>query len=443
MSAPSPAPTFDDPTREIRVGALVAALFFIGFLGWAAFAPLDAGAYAQGVVAVSGNRQAVQHRDGGAVSALHVAEGDHVAAGQPLVEINAAELRAEEQALAARLISLQATRARLIAERQGLRAVPRPAEFATLSAPERRIADEALRLEESQLRARLQLLDTQQAVMTQRVAQLDQQIQGYGRQIEAKREQHRLTTEELASMKSLADRGYAPVARVRSLESDLAGLRGDDGSLQADVARARDAIGEARETMAANAKRHTDEVVDQLRQAEQAIEDAEPKLGAVRDRLARAVVRAPATGRVVGLKIFTVGGVVAPGEVLMEVVPDRAELVLDATVSPNDADDLRPGLLAQVRFPSFHERDLPTLTGRVTRVSADSFLDEHTGQRFFKAQVSVPPAELAQIRKVRGAANGLRPGLPATIVIPLRKRTALQYLLEPLEQTFWSSFREH
>jgi HlyD family secretion protein len=434
--------TTDDPRKEIRTGGLIAFAFFGLFLGWAAFAPLDAGAIGQGVVAVSGNRQAVQHREGGTVAALYVREGDVVKKGQVLLEIGSGDLRAEERALAGRVISLKAARARLAAERDGLAAVPVPADFATLSPEDQVLAGEAMRLETLQLNARRDALRTQEGVLTQRVGQLNQQIVGYSRQSEANQEQQRLLNEELEGTKSLAAKGYAPQTRVRALERTLADLKGSEGSYAADVARSRDAIGEARLQLMATRKQHVEEVVEQLRRTELDLAESEPRWIAAKDRLARAQVRAPATGAVVGLKIHTVGGVVGAGETLMEVVPQDASLVLDVMVSPQDADDLRIGQETQVRFPSFHERDLPVLKGRLTKLSADSFVDEKTGGRFFKAEVAVPPAEVAVIRRVRGAQPGLKPGLPVEVVVPLRKRTALAYLTEPLAQGFWKSFRE-
>lgn len=431
----------DEPRREIWVGGAIASAFFILFLGWAAFVPLDAGAYAQGSVVVSGNRQAVQHRDGGVVSDLLVREGDRVRQGQVLLRIAATELLAQERALTSQVISLKAQRARLIAERDGTALIP-PAEFATYSPEDRVIADEALRLQQLKLSAARQALSSERAVLQQRVGQLSQQINGYDRQFEANAEQQRLIGDELDGMRRLEAQGYAPKTRVRALERSAADLQGQSGALRAESARAREAIGEARMQMVALDRRAVDELVTQLQQTEAQLGDLAPRLQAAREQLARTEVRAPATGAVVGLTAHTVGGVVAPGQTLMEVVPTRADLVVEARVSPNDADDLRVGQETEVRFPAFHENDMPILKGRITKLSADSFTDQNTGISFFKAEVAVPETELARIRRVRGADQGLRPGLPVEVVVPLRKRTALDYLFEPLNQTFWRSFLE-
>lgn len=439
--APPKVPT-DTATKEIRIGGIIAGAFFVLFLGWAALAPLDAGAYAPGKIVVSGNRQAVQHRDGGTVSALHVREGDMVQEGDILVEISAGEVRATERGLTGQVLALLAQRSRLVAERDGLASVATPREFNTLTGPDAVLAEEALSLQRQQFSARGGSRGTQIGVLNQRIQQLTEQINGLNRQLESNREQRRLIGEELDGMRSLADQGFAPVNRVRALERQAAGLDGEEGSLRAQIARANEAIGETRMQMLGVGAQTNEEVADLLRQVQVQLDELTPRLTAARDQLARAQVRAPATGQVVGLSIFTVGGVVQPGQTLMEIVPEEAALVIEAEVSPTDADDLRIGQETEVRFTAFRERDLPILHGELTALSADSFVEERTGRTFFRINVIVPPEELAKVQDVRGEDTGLRPGLPVEVVVPLRKRTALQYFLEPLTQSLWRSFRE-
>ena len=440
---PARPETPDDPKKEMWMGGAIAAAFFIGFLGWAALAPLDAGAYAHGVIAVAGNRQAVQHQGGGTVTAIHVVEGQHVEKGQLLVEIGANEITAVERGLTSEVLQLQAQRARLVAERDHAAYIVTPVEFNGLPEADKLLADDALRLQQQQFVARKNALGGQQGVLGQREKQLNEQINGYNRQLASNREQQRLIDEELTGLKDLAAKGYAPMNRVREVERSAANLRGDDGALQAQIARGGEQIGETRMQSMSLQRQMDQDVADQLRDTQVKLDEVVPKLKAARQQLDDAFVRAPATGKVVGLTVFTEGGVVSAGQVLMEVVPDNKALVIQATVSPNDADDLQIGQDVQVRFSSLHERDLPILHAKITKISADSFADEKSGQRFFRAEVSVPPEDLAEIAKVRGADRGLKPGLPAEIVIPLRKRTALGYLLDPLSQTFWKSFLEH
>ncbi len=433
----------DNPRREIMIGAGIAGAFFLGFLGWAAMTPLDAGAYASGVVAVSGNRQAVQHRDGGTVTAVYVVEGATVTKGQMLVEIGAGEIRANERGLAGQVLTLLAQRARLVAERDRQASIVYPPEFVNLSAEDRIIALDVMNLQQLQFQARRDSILTQKGVLEQRILQLNEQIAGSDRQLIANREQQRLIGEETTGMKSLADQGYAPVNRVRALERNQAQLVGEEGALVAQIARSREAIGEARLQSISLDGQVVEEVAGQLRDVQVQLDELQPKLTAIRDQLARATVRAPAGGKVVGLTTFTVGGVVSPGQVLMEVVPGDKALVIQAMINPNDADDLKIGQSTQIRFTALHDRSLPILRGVLTKISADSFTDEKSGQQFFRAEISVPEEEMTKIRKVRGPRTGIGPGLPVEVVVPLRKRNALQYLTEPLFQTFWKTGREH
>lgn len=432
----------DSPKGEVRIGAWIAGLFFAGFLGWAALTPLDAGALAQGSVAVSGNRQAVQHRDGGIVTALMVQEGREVRQGDVLLKISASDAVATERGLTGEIVALLAQRARLIAERDGARQLVEPAEFKTYLAGDEVLAREAMRGQRLLFDARRRSIETERGVLGQRIAQHNRQIAGYGHQIQSNRTQQRLIGEELSGLKTLSDRGFVSLNRIRSVERNAAQLDGDFGALGSDVARLEEAIGESRLQMVSMDRQMLEEVATQLREVQVRLDELQPKLFATRERLTQSVVRAPASGRVVGLKVFTVGGVVAPGEMLMEVVPQDKALVVKAKASPNDADDLSPGMATQVRFSGIQERSLPILSGKITKISADSFEDERTGMQYFEIEVVVPPAELSKITVLRGP-NALRAGMPAEVMIPLRKRSALTYLIEPLTQTLWKAGREH
>jgi HlyD family secretion protein len=430
-----------NPRSEIRLGITIAVAFFVLFLGWAAFIPLDAGVHASGNIAVAGNRQSVQHRDGGVVTALHVREGQKVKAGQVLIELSAPELRASERGLTSDYLTLLAQRSRLLAERTGQRGFPTPPEFAALAPEDRDIAEQAMQLQRSQMQARSGSITAQQSVLGQRAGQLVQQQGGYTQQRAALVEQQRLIAEELDGLLSVAKKGYASMNRVRALERSQADLKGQEAAMSAEYARAGEGIGETRMQSLSISRGRLEEIENDLKDTQAKISEVLPKLVAAREQLQHALVRAPVTGQVVGLTVFTVGGVVKPGETLMNIVPDGRDLVIQAMLQPTDADDAYTGQTAQVRFASVHNRSLPLFTGRVRTVSADSFQDEKTGRSFFRAEVVVPEQELNRVRSALG--NGeLRPGLPVEVVLNVRKRTALQYLLEPLTAAIWRSGHE-
>jgi len=430
-----------DPRSEIRIGGMIAGAFFVLFLGWAAFIPLDAGVNAAGTIAVVGNRQTVQHKDGGFVTAINVREGQHVKAGDVLVELAAPELKASERAFTSDYLTLLAQRSRLMAERMGQRNFPEPPEFATLSPADREIANQVLALQRSEMGARSGSMSAQQSVLGQRASQLVQQQGGYTQQRAALQEQQRLIAEELDGLKKIADKGFASINRVRALERAAADLKGQEAQMRAEFARAGEGIGETRMQSLSVSRERLEQVETDLKDTQAKLSETLPKLIATREQLAHSQVRSPATGQVVGLSIYTVGGVVAPGQKLMDIVPDGKDLVIQAQLKPSDADDAYTGQTAQVRFSSIHNRSLPIFTGQVRTVSADSFTDEKSGRTYFRAEIVVPKTELDKVRSVLG--NGeLRPGLPVEAVLTVRKRTALQYLLEPLTTRLWRSGHE-
>jgi HlyD family secretion protein len=437
----APDAVADDPRRDIRFGTALVVFFFVILLGWAALAPLDAGVHAQGVIAVSGNRQSVQHREGGVVTAIHVREGQKVNAGDVLVEMSTPDLRATERALTGDYLMLLAQRSRLMAERAGQGGFAAPLEFRSLTGEDRELAQQAMRLQQAQLSARRNSLSAQDLVLGQRSRQLGEQQSGYAEQRNSFREQHRILEDEIVGLREIERKGFASTNRLRALERAQAELRGREAAMEAEIARAAEGMGETRMQSLSIRSTALDALATELRDTTTRISEVLPRLVSAREQLQRARVRAPASGTVVGLTVFTVGGVVAPGQLLMDVVPDGRKLVIQVQVRPGDADDVFQGQKAQVRFLSVNDKTLPLLSGTVRTISADSFTDENSGVSYFRAEVEVGPEELNKVRTVLGAGQ-LRPGLPVEVVMAVRKRTALQYMLEPLTGNFWRSLRE-
>ena len=432
----------DDPSNEIRLGIIISVLFFVVFLGWAAFTRLDAAAVAPGRLVVSGQRQTVQHREGGVVSQILVKEGAKVQRGQILMRLAGADVRAQERAMTSQAITLLAQRARLRAEQSGRGAIVPPAEFAQLAPEDRAAAADALRLQQMQLRTRAAVLSAQRGVLGQRTAQAGSQGSGSASQVQAINEQIRLIDEELTGLRQVAERGFVSQNRLRALERAKADLLGQRGQYSANVAQSSGQAGETRLQVLEAQSNYLERVATELRDVEASLGDVMPKLSAARDQLARIEIRAPATGTVVGLTVFTPGGVIAPGQKLLDIVPDRAPLTIEANVSNADGDDVRIGQRAFVRFDTLYERTLPALEGKVSRISADAFTDEKTGASYYTAEVAVPLSELQKIHAVRGQ-DALRAGMPVVVHIPVRKRTALQYAFEPLSGAFRRAFREN
>jgi HlyD family secretion protein len=229
--------------------------------------------------------------------------------------------------------------------------------------------------------------------------------------------------------------------RVRELQREQAQLRGQQAQMEAEYARAAESIGETHMQSLSVSRDQLEKIESDLKDTQSKLSEVLPKLVATREQLEHSLVRAPVTGQVVGLTVFTIGGVVAPGQKLMDVVPEGRELLIQAQLNPTDADDAYPGQTAQVRFTSVHDRSLPLFSGTVRTVSADSFTDEKTGRSYFRAEIVVPEKELKKVQSVLGRGE-LRPGLPVEAVLTVRRRTALQYLIEPLSGALWRSGHE-
>ena len=432
----------DDAVGAAKLGWIAAALFFGLFLGWAALVRLDAAAHAGGSITVSGNRQVVQHRTGGIVGAIHVREGQRVHAGDVLVELAAGDTLANERALAAQVIRLEAERARLLAERTGT-AIAMPAALASLTGEDRAEADNAMALQRAAFAARRQALTDQKRVLASQAAELSHQIAGTAERMRFNSHQGKLYDDELQGMRNLADEGYVSRNRVREIERQRAEVGGQGAGLSSSVAAARQEVSEKRIQALTLESQLAERVSTELRQAEASLGELEPKWRAAHAELEGVRIRATATGQVVGLQVFTVGGVIAPGQKLMEIVPDKAPLVVEAQLSPDDADDVHVGLSAEIRVTALHDRTAAPLTGTITRLSADAFQDEKTGRSYFTMTVTVPAAKLAALDRQEGRADTLKPGLPVEVLVTLRPRTMLAYLLEPLRQATWRGMHEH
>jgi HlyD family secretion protein len=427
----APREGMHDPRMEMRIGGALVGLFLFGFLGWSAIAHLDSAIHTPGLVRVSGNRQAVQSIAGGVVTAINVKEGDHVSAGQVLIQFATTDAMSRERSLFGRAVGLQAEIARIGAEQSGAAHVVSPVEWLALPPADRADAERALAGEEANLDAQRTLLASQQAVLRQRMAQIGDQIGGYGQRQRSNRRQSALNEDELDGINSLFRKGYATKTRVLALQRSAASIDGEIGATQAEIARLHTASGEARLQMLQLSDQRRQQNAERLRAAQTELESLLPQWKAAREQLDLSVARAPTSGAVLGLAANTVGGVTTPGQKLMEIVPDTRALEVETQVALADANDLRVGQRAEVRIGGVRGRNLPVLDGKVIRVSADSMVDERSGHAYFTATVGVSPQELAKISQEAGLA-GVRPGTPVDVVIPLKARTALEYWISPL-----------
>ena len=421
-----PAATTDLDDRRPRLWGWALLVLGIGsFLGWAAWAPLDAGVSAPGLVVVSGNRQAVQTLVSGKVAALLVREGATVQAGQPLVKLDDTPSRSQLEVARGQWLSALALEARLQAELAGRNAPSFPEALLADRADPR--AAGAMSLQTQLMSTRLQALQLEVGALAENGRGLELQAAGLEASMVAKNDQLRSLREQLASLRKLADEGFLARSRVleqeRTIASLVAALAEDTGTL----GRTRQSALELRSRAAVRQQEFRREAQAQLADAQRDAAGLRSRLDSLRFEVASSEIAAPVAGTVHNVSVHTVGGVVAAGTTLMEIVPQGQALRVEAQVAPHLIDKVRAGLPVEILFPAFQQATTPSIPGRLVSVSADVLLEPRQSIPYFKAVVEVTPEGMAKLQQ-----HEIRAGMPAEVFMRIGERTALNYLLKPL-----------
>lgn len=409
--------------RFVLAGVLIIALGFGGLGIWAAVAPLKSAALAAGVVKVASERKTIQHLEGGIVREILVDEDQEVAAGQVLLRLDDTVARARHSLLQGQHDVLNAEIARLVAERDRLPKIEFPQDLLARR-DDPRVAD-LMAGEQLLFASRREALNGQIRVLSQRKQQYQEKIAGRLAQVEATKTKRDYITEEIKGADELMKVGMYLKPRYFALKRSEAELEGDVGRLRSEIAESRELIGETDLRIMDIRNQALKETVDKLQKLRADMNDSGERLSAATDSLARTQIKAPIAGTVIGLKAHTIGGVIKPGEPILDMVPKNDKLIIEAHVRPDDIDVVHKGLSAEVRFTALNWRTSPVLQGKVTRVSADRFTDAKTGLAYYLAQVEVDPKSA---RKVT-----LYPGMPAEVYIVTGERTTLDYLLKPIK----------
>jgi HlyD family type I secretion membrane fusion protein len=424
-----------DTGRIILAGA-VSIVAFAGVFGlWSTTAMLDSAAVAEGRVIVESQRKTVQHLEGGIVHRIFATEGMRVEAGTPLVVLDQTQTRSSLDTLRSQQDELLAREARLLAERTGSKAVTFPLELVarTDDPPIAELLDGQRRL----FAARSETLEGQINILIQRRAQLDAEVAGLRAQVASTDSQLGFITEEMQDARGLVGKGLERKSRLLVLEREAANLQGRRGEYLASIARAGQRRGETDLQILDLHNKRTEEVAKDLREVQGSLREISERLHAAEDVLERTVVRAPVSGLVMNLQVHTAGGVVGAGKPILDIVPQDDNLLIEAKLRPADIDSVHTGLPAQIRLTAFKQWRTPLLSGRVRYVSGDALIDQRTGEASYSAHLVVDRGELQ-----RAGGLNLQPGMPAEIMIVTGRRTALDYLLLPLKESFSRAFRE-
>ena len=421
--------------RPGRIGLWALAIGFGGFLLWAALAPLDEGVPAQGTVAIDTKRKAVQHLSGGIVEEVLVGEGDEVKEGQLLIKLDSAVARSNHEAVRQRYLGLRAMQGRLLAEQAGQTSITFHPDLVAAS------SDPLIR---QQMQNQEQLFMTRRSLLRSDLQSIEENIQGqegllqsYKSMLENRNNQLRLINEELGQLRGLVKEGYAPRNRQLEMERMVSDSNSAIADLQGNTVRALRTIGELRQRALSRKQEHRKEVETQLADVSREVLSDNEKLYSVANDLERTEIKAPASGQVVGLAVQTVGGVVQPGQKLMDIVPKGAPLLLEAHVAPHLIDRVHTDLPVDVRFSSFANSPQLVVDGRVVSISADLLTEPQTNVPYYLARVQVTPDGLKHLGK-----RQLQPGMPVEVIFKTGERSMLTYLLHPLTKRMAASMTE-
>ena len=420
---------------QMTLGLFGLFLLLGGFGTWAVMAEITGAVIASGRIEVDQNRQVIQHPDGGIVAAISVDEGQSVAEGEMLIQLDSSDLHSELAVVEGQLFEILARRGRFEAERDGANEITFDPVLTTAG------DDRARALMAGQERlflARAETVASQKAQLGKRRDQILSQIEGIQEQQEALETQRGLIEEELADQQVLLDRGLAQVSRVLGLRREQANLAGQAGELAAAIAQNEGRITEIDLQILQLDSDRREEAITRLRDLEFNELELSERRRALLRQLDRLDIRAPVSGVVYGLSVFAPRSVIRAADPLMYLVPQDRPLVITAEILPTDIDQITVAQEVALRFTALDQRQTPELYGRVVTVSADAFTDDASGVSFFRAEIVLNDGEVQRLPD--GAV--IVPGMPVEAFIRTGERTPLAYLMKPLSDYFARAFRE-
>ena len=424
-------------SMPLTIGFLALLTLVGGFGGWAATSELTGAVIASGRIEVDRNRQIIQHRDGGTVDEIHIAEGQQVQKGDVLLRLNSDEIDSELAIIEGQLYELMARRGRLDAERDEVDEItfdPMLVEAAQRNPDAATVMEGQDRLFE----ARNVSLSREIEQLGKRTEQIRSQIQGFDAEGVALERQLELIESELATLQDLLAKGLAQAGRVLALERDQAGLMGSIGELASRRAQAEGQITEFDLQVLKLGSDRREEAIQQLRDLqyrELELQERYRALTAQRDRL---VVKAPVSGVVYGLTVYSPGTVIQPAAPLLYIIPSDRPLVIAANIEITAIDQVHLDQEVALKFSSFDQRQTPEFYGRITQISADAFTDEASQARYYRVEIQLDEGEVQKL----GEDQTLLPGMPVEAYIATGSQSPLDYLVKPFTDYFTRAFRE-
>jgi HlyD family secretion protein len=432
----APPPSAPSVGKSLRFAYIALAAFVVVFGLWALLAPLHSAAIAPGTLrAEGGARKVVQHLEGGIIRKILVKEGQFVRAGQPLALLDNTQAKARDAAMLTTYYALLAQDARLTAERTGAGKVAYPEELTSrASDPEVR---QIIASSDAVFRTRRQAVSDQITILNQRLGQANAEMASARSQVTALEDQGKLLTGEAVGVSALVAEGLERKSRLLQLQRQQAANDGQKGQLLGNLDRIRDSMGETSAQKEFLRGQQQTDTAAQQREVQVSLAEARERLAVSRDISQRQQIVAPVDGKVMNLRLVTAGGVIGPGQPLLDIVPSNENIIVTARLKAHDIDVVHEGLTAEVKLTPYKARVLPMLRGTVRDVSPDASLEEATNTLYYKVDIEMDKNEVAKLKDVQ-----LISGMPAEVFITLGSRSLFQYFIQPLLDSFQRAFRE-
>jgi HlyD family type I secretion membrane fusion protein len=436
----------------IAIGFGLLLVWFFGFVMWAAWAPISGAVVASGTFVATGQNKHIQHLEGGILRELLVKEGDRVEAGQALAQMDSTSAGAKLRRLVLKEYRLLAMRARLEAEvgvKDRMEVPPALAGSVLAGSVADPEVSAILERQRTELEARRASRLAEEQVLKKEIAGLEESIGGFRAQMKAAEQRMALFSEELKDKRQLVAQNLIRKPEMLALQRSEASLAGDIGEFTGRIADSTERIARADQRIVHLRSSALQDAVKELRETEAELDDVQEQIRAARDVVERIEVRAPVRGVVVKLHYHFGGAVVAPGAVILELLPVQDDLVVEARVKPNDISHVTAGQEALIRLPALNQRITPAITGKVVYLSADA-LNERT-ERQALAKEGAPVLADFYVARVRLDEDDVRarlgrfvptPGMPADVYIRTGERTFFEYIMRPVYDSLSRAFRE-
>lgn len=428
-------------SKPIRLGAWVLLVGFGGFLAWAALAPLDQGVPSQGTVSIETRRKTIQHQTGGVVKVVHVKEGQWVKEGEVLLEIDETYARANFETIKPTYLTLRAAESRLRAELAGASEVTFHKDLIKAQSDPK--VRQLMETHRTLFESRRTAMASDLSALNQGIEALKAQQSGIAEVIKSRTVQASLQEKHLKSIRELASEGYAPTNQVIQMEQAQADLKASMSDLLSNQVKISRAIAEAEQRLIQRRQEYIKEITTQLSDIGRDVQGGQEKMQAAAEDLSRTQIRTPVAGQVVSLAVGSTGGVVTPGQKIMDIVPQEEELLIDAHIQPFLIDKVKVGMDADVRFSTFSSAPQLVATGKIISLSTDAVPETNptsamsAQNTFYLARVKITPEGMKTLGR-----HVMQPGMPAEVLVKTGERSMLKYLLNPLTKRIASAMKE-